>query len=377
MARILLSALSARRGGGLTYLRNLVGAFPRGQGHRLSIASAAPIPDLPEHPDVDWVAVPQWTRRPIPRFLIGPIYFRWFWPRRHDFDLTYYVGGSFDMMLPTGIKTAVAFQNMLPFDTESRRRYPLGWIRFRHWLLEYAQSHAFRTADIVIFISEYARGVIDARLHRRGTAAVVPHGVTPTTTPLDPAIAGRLSDPFVLYLSILDVYKAQVELVEAWAAVRRRRITREKLVLAGPAGSPYADRVRATIRRHQLDDEVIILGEVPHDQVFDLAGRATVNAFMSSCENCPNIMLELMRVGQPMLISARQPMPELGGHGLDYVDPYDVDAVATTLIRLLDDPAHRDRVAAVARNRSQLFRWDEAGRRTWEAILAVAGHAGA
>jgi len=372
MTRILLSALSARRGGGLTYLRHIIGAFPAGQGHKLSILSSAPIDGLPHHPDVDWVQAPVWTARPIPRFMFGSFYFRHLWPKRQDYDLAYFAGGSFDLRLPRGVRTAVAFRNMLPFDPEAAGRYPLGWMRFRHWLLKYVQSYAFRNADLVIFISNYAQRVIDGLVKRRGVSAVIPHGVTATTSPLDPALAERLPERFVLYLSILDHYKAQVELVAAWAELRRTRSTPEKLVLAGPSNRGYADRVRAEIKRCSLEGEVILLGEVRHNQVFDLASRATLNVFMSTCENCPNIMLELMRVGRPVLVSDRQPMPELGGTELDYVDPYDVDAVAGALARLLDDPERRKRIATAAWTRSEMFDWADTGRRTWDAILAAA-----
>lgn len=261
---------------------------------------------------------------------------------------------------------------MLPFDSVSARRYPLGWMRFRHWLLKYAQGHAFRTADLVIFISEYAKQVIDGLMVRRGTAAVIPHGVAFTTTPLAPTLAQHLPRSFVLYLSILDVYKAQVELVEAWAIMREMRPTPEKLVLAGPANPFYERQVRAAIERLGLNDEVMLLGNVHHDQVFDLAGRAAVNVFMSSCENCPNIMLELMRIGRPMLVSDRQPMPELGGSELDYVDPYDPNAIAAALVRLLDDPMHAALSAKAALARSADFTWEKAGQQTWNAILAAA-----
>lgn len=371
VARILLSALSARRGGGLTYLRHIVRAFPSGMGHQLSILSPRPIDGLTIPQDVEWARAPAWTARPISRLLFGWFYFRFLWPRRHDYNLAYFVGGSFDIALPAGVLKAVAFRNMLPFDPPSARRYPFGWIRFRHWMLTYVQGHAFRTANLVIFVSEYARQVIDSRVQRRGSAVTIPHGVAETTEKLDPVLLHRLPDAFVLYLSTIDVYKAHVELVDAWAILRQRRATLEKLVLAGPANPYYERQVRAAIAVHGLEKEVILLGEVRHDQVSDLATRAKINVFMSACENCPNIMLELMRAGQPMLISARQPMPELGGSELDYVDPYDEPAVADALIRLLDDPAHSAQVAAVGLKRSASFSWDEAGYRTWEAILAV------
>lgn len=374
VARILFSALSARRGGGQTYIRNVVGAFPRGQGHRLTLLSSVPIDGLPEHPDVEWEQAPAWAIRPITRRLFGSLYFRHLWPRRHEFDIAYYAGGSVDVALPADVKSVVAFRNMLPFDYEARRRFPLGWNRFRHWLLEYVQASAFRSADLVIFISQYARGVIDKRVGpRRGGSVVIPHGASKTSAPLDAAVAARLPERFVLYLSILDPYKAQVEAVEAWAAMRALRETPEKLVLAGPESPHYGRQVRDTIRRLGLEGEVILTGAIRHDQVSDLARRAKLNLFLSSCENCPNILLELMLVGTPLLVSDRQPMPELGGPWLDYVSPYHPPAIARAMARLLDDPAHAAEVTEAALERSKLYTWERAGRLTWQSILRCAG----
>jgi len=373
VARILFSALSARRGGGLTYIRRIVGSFPADAAHRLSVLSAAPIDGLPVRDNIEWIQAPGWTLRPIARFLFGAVYYRFFWRRRHEFDAVYYAGGSFDVALPRKVGKIVAFRNMLPFDLEARRRYHWGWVRFRHWLLRYVQGWAFRRADLVIFISDYARGRIDAaEPRRRGLSVVIPHGATSTGTPLAPALSGRLPERFVLYLSILDVYKAQVELVEAWARLIRGSPRPEKLVLAGPENPRYAAEVRSAIARLGLEDEVILLGNVPHDQVSDLARRAVLNVFLSSCENCPNILLELLCTGTPLLVSSREPMPELGGPGLDYVEPYDVEAIADGLARLLDDPGRRDRIAQAALERSRRFSWDDTGERTWRAILDCA-----
>jgi glycosyltransferase involved in cell wall biosynthesis len=374
MAEILFSALSARRGGGLTYIRNIVRAFPRNAGSRLTVLSPTPLEGLPAHPNVEWEQAPAWTSRPIPRVLFGAIYFRYLWPRRRDFDAVYYAGGSFDIAVPNGVKRIVAFRNMLPFDREQRRRYPLGWTRFRHWLLEFVQGSAMRRADLVIFISDYARQVIDKAVRpRHGASVVIPHGATPTAAPLDPLLVAQLPGRFVLYLSQLEVYKGQVELVEAWALLRRQRPTSEKLVLAGPELQPYAQRVRDTIRRLGLEHEVILTGAIRHDQVSDLAKRATLNVFLSSCENCPNVLLELLLIGRPLLVSNKQPMPELGGPRLDYVDPDDPPAIASAIARLLGDPQHSAAVADAAAQRSGLYTWERAGNATWNAILRCAG----
>jgi len=373
MTKILLSALAARRGGGLTYVRNIARTFPQGPHDRLSILSPDPIEGLPDRPNIEWIRAPRWTRLPIPRFLLGFFFFRFFWLRRRDFDVVYYAGGTFDAPLPGSAARIVSFCNMLPFDWTARGRYGPGWMRFRHWLLRFVQGRAMARADFVIFISEHGRDVIDRALgRRRGGSTVIPHGVHGAAAPLDPETARRLPERFILYLSTIDAYKAQVELIEAWALLRRRRPLTEKLVLAGPEYAPYARRVRATIRRHGLEEQVILLGQVPYQQVFDLAGRALFNLFLSSCENCPNSMIELMRTGRALLASSWQPMPELGGPELDYVDPYDVPALAEALERLIDDEGLRRRLGEAAERRSWLYSWDKAGAATWKAIQAVA-----
>jgi glycosyltransferase involved in cell wall biosynthesis len=372
MTKILLSALAARRGGGITYLRNIVATFPDRPDARLSVLSHEPFESIPAQPNVEWIRAPRWAGPPITRFLIGFFYFRFFWPRRRDFDLVYGTGGSFDVPLPGAVTRVVAFQNMLPFDREARRRYGPGWMRLRHWLLWFVQGWAMRRADFVIFISDHGRRVIDKVVgRRRGGSAVIRHGVTRTGAPLDPEVARRLPERFLLYLSTIDAYKAQVELVEAWSLLRSRRPMREKLVLAGPNYPPYARRLRATIARLGLKKEVILLGAVRHEQVFDLAGRALVNLFLSACENCPISLLELMSVGRPLLISSRQPMPELGGPELAYVDPYDVPAIAEAIGRLLDDPAAGHQLGEAAARRALMFGWEQCGVATWQAIQAA------
>ncbi|HEY5712155.1 MAG TPA: glycosyltransferase [Allosphingosinicella sp.] len=372
MARILLSALAARKGGGLSYLQDLVTAFRPGP-HRLSILSPCAIEGLADRPDVEWIRTPFWTLNPISRFLVGWVYFRFLWSRRREFDVVLFAGGSFDAPLPMAVPTVVVFRNMLPFDRAARRRYRLGWMRVRHALLWHVQGWAMKRADLVIFISEHGRRVIDRAVgRRRGDSVVIHHAAICADNALDSAIVRRLPERFVLYLSSVDAYKAQVELVEAWARLRSIRPTDEKLLLVGPQNPSYARWVREAIRKHGLDSEVVLFGAVPSKYVFELAKRSHLNLFLSSCENCPISMIELMSGGRPILVSEMEPMKELGGPGLEYVNPYDIAAVARGIARMLDDCELRQQVALAAEERSWFFRSDRSGVETWRVVLAVA-----
>ena len=68
-------------------------------------------------------------------------------------------------------------------------------------------------------------------------------------------------------------------------------------------------------------------------------------------------------------------MPELGGPGLDYVDPYDVPALAAAVRRLVNDPARLRALGEAAAERARLSSWEKAGAATWAAIIALADEA--
>jgi len=78
-----------------------------------------------------------------------------------------------------------------------------------------------------------------------------------------------------------------------------------------------------------------------------------------------------MKVGRPLLVSSRQPMPELGGAELLYVDPFDVPGVAAAIAGLVGDAAARQRLGAAAARRAETFSWERCGGATWEAVRAA------
>ena len=81
--------------------------------------------------------------------------------------------------------------------------------------------------------------------------------------------------------------------------------------MVGPDHSPYTALVRREIRDLGLDGDVVVTGSVPYEDLPGLYAHAKLNVFASDCENCPNVMLEAMGSGRPLLVSAKPPMPEL------------------------------------------------------------------
>ncbi len=284
-------------------------------------------------------------------------------------------GGTLATRRLHGAKCAVTHQNMLPFDPAERKRYPFGYLRAKLWLLQFVQRASFRDADLVIFTSEYGRSIVDRYIPgRRGRSVLIYHGLSDRFRLRGESVPAEIrATEYVLYVSILDFYKAQLEVVSAWAKLRQRRATHEKLILAGPQNPSYGRRVRDLVLSLGLRNEVLIVGNVPYEELPAYYQNAKVNLFASSCENCPNILLEAMAGGRPVLCSSYPPMPEFGGGASAYFDPYNSDQLAELLARFLDDQTLRERMGAAALERSRRYQWRDAAHRTWLALAELAG----
>lgn len=370
---IVVEALSALQGGGQTYLRNLFTHYDPRAGERVVAIVPPQFRDfLGVNPAIELVT---------PSFPLGGLIRRLLWNR---FALprllsslranVMYCPGGFLAVRPKNCRTAVAFRNMLPFSPEERQRYSFSYMRTRLWLLQHIQGASFRDADLVIFISRFAKSVIDLTVgKRRGQAVVIPHGLNDQFRqhmgrPADT----RLPREYVLYVSILNVYKAQIEVVEAWNILRNTRPTPEKLVLIGPEFGPYAVRVRNRIAALGLNNEVLLLGNSPYEQLPAYYQHAKINIFASSCENCPNILLEALAAGRPVLCSDYEPMPEFGADAVQYFDPYNPGKLAERLVQLLDDEYARIEWSERAIRRSDDFQWSVAAGQTWAALRQLA-----
>lgn len=377
MARVLVNGLSARLGGGQTYLLNLLRHIPTDG----SLDVALLCPD-----NLDISNLPDVVRRiPGGRGLDNP-FRRALWEANHlgplarslGADLLFSPGGMLPETSLGEVKTAVTFQNMLPFDHVQRKRYPYGYRRLRDWLLERAFSSSMRRADLVVFISCFAQRYIERLLGQLpGSTVVVPHGIDPVFFGDErPAGEGRgdliPASPYFLYVSFVDYYKSQIEVVQAYYQVREATGTTIPLLLVGAGYAPYGKKLRAEVQRLGLSDAVRITGNLPHASLPGLYRNAEINVFASCTENCPNILLEMMAAGRPALVSSRGPMPEFGRDAVTYFDPSDVSELAKCWVRLIRQPEAAQRLSSRAVEMASSYTWAKAAGDTWGAIAATA-----
>jgi len=116
----------------------------------------------------------------------------------------------------------------------------------------------------------------------------------------------------------------------------------------------YEARVREILERGAAKDRVRYVGSIPHAEMADYYRMADVTVSIPSSDGTPMSVLESMACGTPVLVSR---IPNYDTHYIEdqktvmMADQTDSGAVATALIRLLQDRALAQGLAAEAKRR--------------------------
>ncbi len=270
-------------------------------------------------------------------------------------------GGLVAGKFPPGWISITMSRNMLPFDQKEALRYRNVRELMRLGLLRLGQMASFKRTDGIVFLSDYAQNAIvkiDASIQERST--LIPHGIGDVFRCYPRIDKISLLPRKLLYVSTIDVYKHQWQVVEALAILRQRGLNLS-LDLVGRSYGPARKRLDVAIKKFNLASQVNIIGKIAFDQLPQLYHNTDIFVFASSCENLPNILLEAMASGLPIACSDRGPMPEVARDGATYFDPENPNAIANAIEKLVLDPDLRYRFAMRAFELASAYTWDKCG----------------
>jgi glycosyltransferase involved in cell wall biosynthesis len=122
------------------------------------------------------------------------------------------------------------------------------------------------------------------------------------------------------------------------------------------------DRVRATMRRLELEDHVTLLDELDADSLHECYDRADVFVLATLQETYGMAVAEALARGLPVVSTTTGAIPDLVGAGAGLlVPPGNIGALAGALARVIGDAPLRARLADGARRvRERLRSWEQA-----------------
>jgi glycosyltransferase involved in cell wall biosynthesis len=175
----------------------------------------------------------------------------------------------------------------------------------------------------------------------------------------------------VCYVGNLKSEKGISDLIEAMGHLDQSGFRDADLVVVGDG--PLAEPLRARVNSLGLSERVKFVGCRPHEEIPDWISACNALCLPSHREGCPNVVLEALAAGRPVVATAVGGVPELlhEGNGV-IVPPHDprrlAEGLKAALIRPWNPQDLRDSV--------QFLSWDQFGL-TLNDVLAAALKEGA
>ncbi len=232
----------------------------------------------------------------------------------------------------------------------------------------------------VITISEYSARDIELLYGLpRERIAVISCGVSDDFKPtVDQSAMFKLrhrltlpTDRFILFVGGADPRKNHQVLLRAYAQ-RADRLKPFCLVLVGDTVHRFGN-LRETVRRCGLEGKVVCTGRLSLTDLRLLYSQAGLFVFPSLYEGFGMPVLEAMACGAPVVTSRTTSLPEVAGDAALLVDPENVDELADSIVRVLEDRGVSEELKAKGFERAKQFTWETAARQTLAVYREVCG----
>ena len=178
---------------------------------------------------------------------------------------------------------------------------------------------------------------------------------------------------YILSVGSIQPRKNLARLVRAYASLRRNCSADKlpKLVLVGKCAWLYDETLRA-LDETNVKGTVILTGYVPERDLPALYSGALCFVYPSYFEGFGLPPLEALKCGAPVIVGNRTSLPEVVGDAALAVDPFDIDAIAGAIKRLVNDSALRTELSVKGQQRAGEFNWRETAKKTLAVYKEVA-----
>jgi len=257
-------------------------------------------------------------------------------------------------------------------------------VGFRYWAERFSRlailaqeivvPRVARKSSRVITISQYARSEIASALGIQTSKISVVYGAhnhdlfhrgQSALREPDEGLTSKygISCPYILSVASLHPHKNLDGLIRAYALLVADQNIAHQLVLVGHKRTSLAQIVDL-IDTLNLRSRVILAGFVPNQDIASVYSHADVFVFPSFYEGFGIPPLEAMACGTPVVCSNMTALPEVVGEAAILVNPYDIEAIAASILQVLQDADLRTELVHRGLERVSLFSWEKAARET-------------
>jgi glycosyltransferase involved in cell wall biosynthesis len=165
-----------------------------------------------------------------------------------------------------------------------------------------------------------------------------------------------IKDPFILFIGTLEPRKNLAGLLEAFAALKKRKTFKGKLVVVGRKGWMH-EPTEALMETLGIKQDIISLGYVTDEELRSLYSLAEVVVFPSFYEGFGFPIVEAFCCGAALVTSNNSSCGEIAGDAALTIDPHSSHEIANAIAQLLEDKvlSQQLRQKAIARSKEFSF----------------------
>lgn len=165
----------------------------------------------------------------------------------------------------------------------------------------------------------------------------------------------RKEGKYILFVGSEDPRKNFSTLIKAFALVKQA-MPGVKLIKVGSANFlQERQKLITLIDSLNLQQDILFMNYVPEEDLPLFYNAAEVLAMPSIYEGFGLPIAEAMACGTPVVYGRAGSLPEVGGTAGIQVAPHDVEGMAESLLRLLDDPGERSRRKQAGQEQAATF----------------------
>ncbi len=182
----------------------------------------------------------------------------------------------------------------------------------------------------------------------------------------------RLPEKWLICVSSDHYRKNHLRLFEAWASVADQ--IDEGLVFVGKAlYENTLESIHTEVKRRGLEKRFRWLDNISDLELPALYRQATASVAPSFYEGFGMTILESMACGTPVVAASNPAYREVGGSDALYFDPYDVDELAETIVRITQSTEQQTALRTRGLERAKRFSWKNAAAKTLDVYRSVLG----
>ncbi|WP_183361794.1 glycosyltransferase family 4 protein [Geomonas limicola] len=377
--KVLLNALSARRGGSRVFVTNLVPALAALDSELQilvilpeSEATYFPVP-LPSNVTVLHSENVIGVRRLFYEHLRVPLLYA-----QHRCDCYFQADDTLPPLIyPLARKSIAVFHETLTLLLPKLAGDSM--LKLGYWRL--LKSLALKWASVPVAMSycekgELARG--NGKVFRK--TRVIYHGIDVSKfhcrTSQLLADAGdeepkNLPSSFILSVSTRNPHKNYYRVVKAYALLRSQGKINEHLVLIGsPVWASEEKRIQQLIETAGISEYVHLFDKLDNKLLPAVYQRARAYVYASLYDSFGFTPLEAMACGVPCAVSRFSALPEICGSAAEYFDPFNVEDMAEAIANILNNEDRRRQLISSGLEQSSQFSWQKAAQQYHSLLTA-------